>query len=347
MARTDAAWLPDLILLTGITGFLAHRIALDLLNAGHAVRGSLRSMDRAGTVRDALRPHLDDPDCLERLEFVLLDLSRDDGWTEAAKGCEAILHTASPFPLEQRPKDPQAVIGPAVGGTVRALRAAKAAGARRVVLTSSTAAVANGPDPGGGRPRDERDWSTEGHPGANAYVLSKTRAERAAWNEARRADLDLTVINPGFVLGPLLADEGGTSVAVAERLLKGRDPMLPDLTFEAVDVRDVSRAHLAALAGPSTVGRRYVCQSGPLSFVEMARIAREEAPGRRIPSRQAPNWLVRLLARFDPALKGIVPTLGRRQAVSSDRARAELGIDFIPPQEAARATFRALLALGR
>ena len=336
-----------MILLTGVTGFIAHRIALDLLDAGHAVRGSLRSMVKADAVRDALRPRLKDPAALDRLEFVTLDLSKDDGWQEAAAGCEAILHTASPFPLEQTPKDFDTVIRPAVDGTLRALRAAKAAGVKRVILTSSTVAVANGPDPEGGRPRDERDWSTDDHPGANAYVQSKTRAERAAWTEAKQAGLDLTVVNPGFVLGPLLADEGGTSIAVAERLLKGKDPMVPDLTFETVDVRDVARAHLAALERPETAGKRYICQSGPLPFVEMARIAKEVAPNRKVPTRQAPTWLMRVLALFDPAIRGILPVLGRRQAVSNARAREELGIDFIPPEDAARETFRALVALGR
>ncbi|MGR3542397.1 MAG: NAD-dependent epimerase/dehydratase family protein [Hasllibacter sp.] len=335
-----------MVLLTGITGFIAHRIALDLLDAGYAVRGSLRSMARADAVRDALRPHLKDPAALDRLEFAVLDLTKDDGWQDAAAGCEAIVHTASPFPLTQ-PEDEDAIIRPAVDGALRALRAAKAAGVKRVVLTSSTVAVANGPDPEGGRPRDERDWSTDDHPGANAYVKSKTRAERAAWNEVRQAGLDLTVINPGFVLGPLLADEGGTSVEVAERLLKGKDPMVPDLTFETVDVRDVSRAHLAALERPETAGKRYICQSGPLPFVEMARIAKEVAPDRRIPTRQAPNWLVRFLGLFDPAIRGILPVLGRRQAVSNARARDELGIAFIPVDEAARATFRALIERGR
>ena len=334
------------MLLTGVTGFIAHRIALDLLIGGHEVRGSLRDVARADAVRDALRPHLSDPSALDRLSFVELDLSRDAGWEDAARGTDAILHTASPFPLEQSPKDPETVIRPAVEGALRALRAAKAAGVERVILTSSSVAIMQAPQPEPDRPRDERDWTDPDAPGVNAYARSKTLAERAAWDEAERTGIALTTINPGFVLGPLLADEGGTSIAVIQRILDRKDPAVPDLTFDTVDVRDVSRAHLAALETPGTAGRRYVVSSGPLSFVRMAELAKEEAPDRRIVTRRAPTLLMRALALFDPAVRGVLPLLGKRLALSNLRARKELGITFIPAEDAARETIRSLLGKG-
>ena len=330
------------ILLTGAGGFIARRIALDLLEAGHSVRGSLRNpAAQEAPLRDALRAHLTDPAALDRLALIRLDLSSDEGWAEAARGMDAILHVASPFPLEQT-GDPEAVVRPAVDGTLRALRAAVAEGVDRVVLTSSTVAVMNGPDPEG-RDRDERDWSADGHPNYNAYVRSKTEAERAAWDfvKSEGRSVALTVINPGFVLGPPIGDERNTSLRVIERVLAGKDPMVPPIGFETVDVRDVSRAHLAALERPETAGKRYVVAAGFLWFREIARIAAEET-GRPVDKREAPKLLLRILALFDPALKGVVPIMGRRDAVSNARARDELGIDFVPAEEAAREAIRAL-----
>ena len=330
------------ILLTGAGGFVARRIALDLLEAGHSVRGSLRDPAAQETpLREALRGHLTDPASLDRLDIVRLDLSKDEVWPEAARGTDAILHTASPFPLEQT-GDPEAVVRPAVDGTLRALRAARDAGVGRAILTSSTVAVVNGPRPEG-RPRDERDWSVEDHPNANAYVRSKTLAERAAWEFAEAEGLALTALNPGFVLGPPLGEERNTSLRVVERLLSGKDPMVPPLKFETVDVRDVARAHLAALDDPATAGERFVLVAGGLWMADIARIAKALAPDRRIPTRTAPAVLIRGLALMDPALRGVVPILGRDEPVSGDKARARLGIDYIPPEAAARASVEALL----
>ena len=330
------------ILLTGAGGFVARGIALDLLQAGHSVRGSLRDpAAQEMPLREALRGHLTDPASLDRLDIVRLDLSKDEGWPEAARGMDAILHVASPFPLEQ-PKDAESVIRPAVDGTLRALRAAVAEGVGRVVMTSSTVAVTNGPDPEG-RPRDERDWSTADHPAATPYVRSKTEAERAAWDfvRAEGRGVALTVINPGFVLGPPLAEERGASLQVIQCVLAGKDPMVPPIGFQTVDVRDVSRAHVAALERPETAGKRYVTASGFLWFREIARMAAEET-GRPLDKREAPKLMMRLVALFDPALRGVVPLMGREDPVSNARAREELGIDFIPAEQAAREAIRAL-----
>ena len=185
------------VVLTGVTGFIAKRIAFDLLEAGHSVRGSLRSAGREGEVRDALRPRLSDPSALDRLSFVELDLARDDGWAQAMDGADALFHTASPFPLSQ-PKDENDIIRPAVDGkTLRAMRAAQATGVSRVVLTSSVVAI-EAKDKSGAYTED--DWSDPGHPKSNAYYKSKTMAERAAWDfVADNPEMQLTTINPALV----------------------------------------------------------------------------------------------------------------------------------------------------
>jgi dihydroflavonol-4-reductase len=214
----------DLILLTGITGFIARRIALDLLLAGYRVRGSVRSDKGIAPLRQGLAAHLPDPALLDRLSFVTLDLTADQGWPEALAGAAALIHTASPFPLAQ-PRDAQALIRPAVDGTLRALCAALAAGVTRVVLTSSVEAVIHGAQ----GTITEANWSDLSAPTVSAYGKSKTLAERAAWDfVAAHPAMRLTVINPGLVLGTPLDSVTASSVSVVARFLAGRDPAVPD-----------------------------------------------------------------------------------------------------------------------
>ncbi len=332
----------ETVFVTGASGFLAKHVILQLLRAGQSVRGSLRTPGRADEVRDAMRPHLAAAADLDgRLDFVTLDLDRDDGWAEAMRGSRALIHTASPFPLVQ-PKDPAALIGPARDGTLRALGAARAAGIEQVVLTSSIAAVT-----GGARSDhvcDEDDWTDAEAPGLDAYSRSKTLAERAAWEYATAQGLRLTTINPGFIVGPPLDRHFGSSVKLIRRILAGRDPMMPALAFNFVDVRDVALAHLRALERPAAVNQRFVLAAGALSLPEVGRILKAAYPDRRIPTRQAPNLAIRLLALFDAEMRAALPMLGVRQQVSSARAQAVLGIDFTPPADALRATAEALIA---
>ena len=328
------------VLLTGVTGFIARRIAHDLLARGDRVRGTMRDTARLPEIA-RLMPE----GSADRLEAVALTLDTDAGWSDAARGVDALVHTASPFPMNQVVADAETIIRPAVTGTLRAMQAAHEAGVRRVVLTSSVAAIANSPDPGG-RPRDERDWSDPDHPASNAYVRSKIAAERAAWDFAREHGMNLTVLNPGLVLGPPLGPVDNTSLRLIERILTARDPAQPPLSFEVVDVRDVSRAHLAALDLPGTAGERFALTSGGLWMVDLAKLAREEAPDRRISTREAPRLLLKGMALLDPAIRGILPLLDRNAPVSSRRAHRVLGIDFIPASDAARAAIRGILAAG-
>lgn len=330
-----------LVALTGASGFLAKHITRRLLEEGYAVRATLRTPSREGEVRSAVLPGLK-PDAGNRLTFITADLLRDAGWDQAMAGAQALMHTASPFPLTG-PRDPQDLIRPAVEGTRRALEAAAAAGVKRVVLTSSVAAVIHPSSPDA---PDESDWADPDAPGAWAYSRSKTLAERAAWEMAEAKGLDLTTINPGWILGPLLDAQSGTSVALVQRFLKGQDPMVPDFGFPIVDVRDVVLAHVRALQDPSHAGERIILAAGTLSMPEMTRLLKETYPDRKIPTRIAPPLLVRLLGLIMPEMRQLVPQLGHRQRVSNAKARQRLGIEFIPPEEALRATAKDLIRLG-
>lgn len=330
--------MPQTVLLTGISGFIAKHVAAKLLAAGHTVRGSLRRLDRADEVRAALAPVVGD-EALARLSFVALDLEQDAGWAEAMHGVAALVHTASPFPVAQ-PKDPQVLIRPAVEGTLRALKAAKAAGVMRVVLTSSTVAVTDTSVSG---PQDETNWCDPNAPDTSAYGQSKTFAEQAAWAFAAEHGLQLTTINPGFVMGPPLDRHYGSSIGVIARILRGKDPMVPMLDFPVVDVRDVAEMHLRALERPEVAGLRILAVAGNMTMPAMAAELKRAHPSRRIATRVAPMFVLRLLALFDPQIKAILPSVGKAHPISNARAREVLDMRFISPEGALRASADWLL----
>jgi dihydroflavonol-4-reductase len=331
-----------LVLLTGCSGFIAKHVALKFLNAGFDVRGTLRRLDRAEEVRAAVAPLL--VKGAGALSFVQADLESDVGWAEAMAGVDAVVHTASPFPIAQ-PKDPQALIRPAVEGTRRVLEAAADAGVTRVILTSSVAAVVDLSK--GSQLQDEEDWCDPKKDSATAYEKSKTLAERKAWEIAKARGLQLTTINPGFVLGPPLDEHYGSSLGLVERFLKGKDPMVPPMGLAIVDVRDVAEMHLRALQKPDTAGKRFIASAGAMAFVDMARALKAAWPTRRIPTREAPKPVLRLLALFDPSIRTILPRLGHTDHLSNARAVREMGMQFTAPRAALMASAEWLVAQGK
>jgi len=336
------------VLLTGITGYIAKHIAVQLLNAGYIVRGTLRSLARADEVIDAITPHVDETENLgDRISFVALDLATDAGWGDAMKGVDILMHTASPFPMTQ-PKDENDTIRPAVDGALRALKAAHAAGIKRVVMTSSCVAIIEKDLPLGQLEYTENDWSDLTRKSMTPYSKSKTLAERAAWDfVAKQApDMALTMINPGLVVGAPLDVHFGTSVALVTRVLTGSDPMMPNFGLPLVDVQDVAQMHVAALSTPASVGKRFVANSDSLWFVDVAKILKEAYPDRKISTRVAPNFLLRLMAIVDKSLRSLLPSLGHRPNVSNKQAREILGIDFIPPRQSLRETAAFLIKHG-
>lgn len=324
-----------LIVVTGASGFIAKHIVLQLLDEGYAVRATVRSKGREGDLRTAIAQHVRDASDLDsRLSFATLNLEHDDGWDSALTGANALVHTASPFPLVQ-PNNESDVIRPAVDGTLRALSAAKRTGVSRIVLTSSVLAVLLA-KPNGKARLDESDWSSPDDPRATPYAKSKILAERAAWAfvEQDAPELELSVINPGFVIGAPLDRSFGTSLSVIQRVLKAKDQMLPNFGFPVVDVRDVARMHVACLERPDSVGKRFLGGDEFLWFPQMAQILKAALPDRRIVTRRAPNFMIRLLAYIDPEIRSIVPSLDQRTDVTADRARTELGVSFRPAADA-------------
>ncbi|MEQ3625531.1 MAG: aldehyde reductase [Celeribacter sp.] len=336
------------VLLTGVTGFIAKRVALEFLEAGYAVRGSLRNPDRAEEVRAALRPHLGDPAALDRLSFVTLDLLNDDGWAEALTGIDALIHTASPFPLSE-PKDPDALIRPAREGALRALRAAQTAGVHRVVMTSSAVAIMYPATSHPDSPLTESDWTDPESPMVGAYAKSKTLAERAAWDfVAEHPEMKLSTINPGLVAGEPLDTHYGSSLEVVERVLKGRDPMLPNIAFPVVDVADVAAMHLRAAERDAAIGERFLAaETGTVPMPQMGAWLAEVYPERRIPTRTAPNWLLKVIGLFDPALRQLRGQLGYHPRISSSKASEILGISFTPARQALLKSAQWLIAANK
>lgn len=336
------------VLVTGASGYIAKHIVRQLLDGGYEVRGTVRRAERGEEVRDAVRPHLSDPARAdERLTFVVVDLEEDAGWDVAVAGVDAVVHTASPFPIAQ-PKDESVLIRPAVEGTFRVLRAAHEAGVGRVVLTSSTVAVVHCELPEGRDAFDESDWSDPEHRSCTPYVKSKTLAERAAWEYVADVapGMALTAINPGFVVGPPLDDELGSSTSLVVRLLSGKDPMLPRYGIPVVDVRDVAQMHVRALERPETAGRRYVGAAGSMWMAEMGSVLKAAYPERRIATRNAPTVAMWLLALFDGEVRSILHSLGSIERASNARAVEELEMSFIPPDQALRDTAEHLIARG-
>jgi dihydroflavonol-4-reductase len=323
------------VLLTGAGGYIGKHVALQLLNKGYAVRASVRDLKRSQEIKDALRPHLvSGIDIESALTFVVLDLNKDAGWNEALAGIDVLMHTASPFPIAS-PQDENELIRPAVEGTLRAMRAAKSAGVKRVVLTSSVAAIYGIDLPAGVTEFDETMWTDVLHPvGKKAYTKSKTLAEKAAWdfvkNEA--SEISLTTINPVLVLGVPLDSHYGSSISIIQRVLKGKDPMLPDLRFAIVDVKDVAKMHVDCIDVKATYGQRIIASADTLSFVQIAKILKSAFPKSNTKTGKAPNFLIRILANFDADIRTILPSLGKPMLVSNKKAKSLLGISFISAQ---------------
>lgn len=335
------------VLVTGGSGFVGSHAILQLLAAGHRVRTTVRNAAREPDVRALLTAGGAAPDA--PLAFVVADLERDAGWADAVGGCDYVLHVASPFP-PGAPRHEDELIVPAREGTLRVLRAARDAGVRRTVITSSFAAVGYG-HRSRPTPFDESDWTDLRGADVQPYMKSKTLAERAAWDFLAREGgaLELAVVNPVGIFGPVLGPNYSGSIALVKRLLDGAMPAVPRIHFGVVDVRDVVDLHVRAMTHPAARGERFIATSGPaISFRDAAAMLRRRlGPGAaRVPHREMPIWLTRLLALGVPALREVVPQLGVVRNASSAKAHARLGWTPRSAEEAFVASAESLRRLG-
>lgn len=335
-----------LVLVTGGSGFIAGHCIIQLLEAGYAVRTTVRSLKREGDVRAMLKTGGAEPG--DKLSFFAADLTSDAGWAEAVAGCDYVLHVASPFPAAA-PKDENELIIPAREGALRVLRASRDAGVKRVVLTSSFAAIGYG-HPLADRLFTEKDWSNLNGTPMGAYAKSKTIAEKAAWDFMAREGgaLELSVVNPVGVFGPVLGADHSTSTEIIQRLLNGF-PGIPNLSFGLVDVRDVADLHIRAMTNPAAKGERFLAVAGEsMAFIDIARLLKAKMPdvAKKVPTRQIPDWIIRIGARFDSSMGLILPELSKVKSASNEKARRVLGWKPRTNEEAVLATAESLVRLG-
>jgi dihydroflavonol-4-reductase len=319
------------VLVTGGSGFLGGWCLVELLQRGYKVRATVRDLAKEAEVRTRVASAVDAGD---RLSFFAADLGDDAGWAEAVAGCDYVLHIASPFPAAQ-PKDADELIVPAREGTLRVLRAALDAGAERVVVTSSVAAVRGGVT-SAPAPLIEADWTDGDNTALQPYTRSKALAERAAWDFAaeRGATAKLAVVNPGAILGPVLGEERSTSLGIVERLLKGM-PGTPRIGFSVVDVRDVADLEIKAMTAPEAGGERFIAVARFQWMAEIAAILRDRLgpAAAKVPKRGIPDFLVRAMGVFDPGVRSIAGQLGERVEMSSAKAESTLGWSPRPVEE--------------
>jgi len=334
------------VLVTGGSGFIGCHCILQLLTAGYQVRTTVRNLKREPDVRAMLKVGGAEPD--GRVSFVAADLENDAGWPDAVAGCEYVLHVASPFP-DSVPKHEDELIAPAREGTLRVLHAARDAGAKRVVLTSSFAAIGYGHERQD-KPFDETNWSNL-NDDVGAYVKSKTLAERAAWDFMAKEgrNLELSVINPVGVFGPVLGPNYSTSILLVQRLMTGSVPGCPRLYFGLVDVRDVADIHVRAMRHPAAKGERFLAAAGDfMSMAEVAKVLKNRlgSAAKRVPTRELPDWLVRLASLRDPAIRLILPELGKVKNTTNEKAKRILSWAPRSNEEAVLATAETMMRLG-
>lgn len=318
---------PQTVLVTGGSGFVASHLILQLLDAGYLVRTTIRSATREQEVRDTIQRS--GVDVKDKLFFFVADLTKDDGWLEAMTGCTFVHHVASPFP-ETAPEDENDLIRPARDGTLRVLKMARDAKVKRVVMTSSFAAIGYGHEQ---LPLFTEDhWSVlDGKASVPAYHKSKTLAEKAAWEFWRQEsdNLEFAVINPTGVFGPIINPDLSSSIQIIKNMINGNMPRCPQISFGVIDVRDLADLHIRAMTSPKANGERFIgtCDNGPFSMMDIANILRNKRPAQsqHVPRKELPNLLVRVVAVFRPAFRGIVQELGVMKRIDNRKAKTVLG----------------------
>lgn len=333
------------VLVTGATGFLASHLILQLIARGYDVRGTVRSLEKGKRLQQALSDYAGKP---VSIECVLADLNSDDGWATAIDGVSFVQHVASPFPAGQ-PKSADELIGPAKDGALRVLKASRDAAVKRVVLTSSVAAIDTGLSEYPAAGYDETHWAKLDDPErASFYAQSKALAERAAWDfiASDGQGLELAVVNPVGILGPAISENVSTSFATVVQPLSGKMPGYPRIHQAIVDVRDVAAAHIEAMLRPEAAGERFIVSDEALWLSEIGAVLANAYPDRTLPNIEIPDEQIKLAAETNAGLKSLLPNLGRRRPYNNSKAREVLGIEFTSAEDALRASAESAFKLG-
>jgi dihydroflavonol-4-reductase len=336
----------QLVLVTGGSGFIAVHCIAKLLQQGYSVRTTLRSLNRENEVKEMLKNG--GITSFDNLSFIQADLKDDKNWNEAVKGCDYVLHVASPTPIVNY-KHEDEMINPARDGVLRVLKASKEANVKRVVLTSAYGAVGMG-HKNRTTPFTEKDWSilsADTHP----YQKSKTIAEKAAWDFIRNegGSPELSTVNPVAVMGPVLGKDYSHSNQILRRMLEGELNACPKIDSCYVDVRDVADLHLLAMTHPRANGERFLASSGKaLSMVDVAKILKRNLGdnAKKVPTKEVPNWIIKISALFNPSLRMIATLLGKYAEVSGEKAQKLLGWSPGTNEDAIVATAESMLKLG-
>jgi nucleoside-diphosphate-sugar epimerase len=314
----------EIVLVTGGTGFVGIHTILQLLQKGYNVKTTLRNLSRQNEVIEMLKNA--GISQFENLAFVEADLTKDDNWEKATKGCTYVLHVASPFPSVE-PKNPDDLIIPAKQGTLRVLKAAKNSGVKRVVMTSSFGAIGYSIDPKN-HTFTEKDW-TDPSSNNTAYIKSKTLAELTAWDFIEKEDgnMELTVINPVGIFGPVLGKDFSSSIQMVQQLMSGKMPATPNVSFGIVDVRDVADIHIKAMTSPDAKGQRFLATSdASTSLPDIAKLLHSlpNEFAKNVTTKVLPDWLVKILSVFKPELKQVASQLGKVKVLSNEKAKRML-----------------------
>ncbi len=334
------------ILLTGISGWIAKHIAIELLKSGYEVLGTVRSNNLIGETKQTLSSQ---GAPLEKLSFIKLDLVKDDGWNEAAKDCKYVMHVASPFPLKTS-RNRLGLVPPAMDGTLRVLKAGVNAGVERIIKTSSIVSMFRKPNRSNPYTFGENDWSDVNWKGCNDYFVSKTKAEKAAWDfmESKGLKKKLTCICPGGVFGDALDTKEKTSISYVKLFLQGKYPGAPKFGVLISDVRDVVKAHILSLTRPNVGGRRLIVGSEVKKMIELSKMMAEALPSyaRKLPKRELPNFLVKLISHLDSSAKMMVPDLGITMQTDVSYAEDLLGFKFKPAKGCIVDAAKSVVRLG-
>ena len=316
----------EIVLVTGGNGFVGINCIYQLLQKGYNVKTSFRSINKKDEVIKTLRNG--GITAFDNLTFIEADLTKDANWNEAAKSCNYVLLVASPV-FFHLPKNENEVIQPVVDGTLRVLKAARNAGVKRVVMTSSFGAVGFS-NKNQNSETTEADWTNPNQKGLSAYEKSKVLAERAAWDFIKKegGSLELTAINPVAILGPSLNNHLSGSFGILTHLLDGSMKAVPNIPLNIVDVRDVADIHIRAMKNPDANGQRFIASAdGKISMPDIASFLKEKMPevSAKVSAKTLANWVLHFAALFNDQAKHAAPLLSVNRNVSNEKANKMLG----------------------